>query len=82
VIYLNKYNLTTTTALRQQIFTQPLDEDYSQDMDWIRFTVYSLVREYESDNFKRSHSEEWYKAHVRHFLDTVFNNESEIEVLR
>jgi hypothetical protein len=81
--YLNKYNLTTTAALRQQIFTLvPLNENYYQDMDWIRFTVYSFVREYESNNFKRPHNEEWYKAHVWHFLDTVFNSESEIEVLR
>ena len=81
--YFNKYNLTTTTALRQKIFApEQLDEEYSQDMDWIRFTVYSFVREYESESFKRSHSEEWYKAHVWHFLDTVFNNVNEIEVLR
>ncbi|KAI7901736.1 uncharacterized protein BX663DRAFT_456665 [Cokeromyces recurvatus] len=81
--YFNKYNLTITTALRQKIFTpEQLDENYSQDMDWIRFTVYSFVREYESESFKRPHSEEWYKAHVWHFLDTVFNNVSEIEILR
>ncbi|GAN01509.1 hypothetical protein MAM1_0008d00942 [Mucor ambiguus] len=81
--YFNTYNLTTTTALRQKIFAQEqLDEEYSEDMDWIRFTVYSFVREYEAESFKRSHSEEWYKAHVWHFLDTVFNNLSEIEVLR
>ncbi|CAO3702545.1 unnamed protein product [Rhizopus stolonifer] len=81
--YLNKYNVTTTTALRQKLFTsEPLDEDYFQDMDWIRFTVYSLVREYESKSFQQSHSEEWYKAHVWHFLDTIFASVSEIEVLR
>lgn len=81
--YFNEYNLTTTTALRQKIFTpEQLDEKYSQDMDLIWFTAYSFVREYESKSFKRSHSEEWYKARGWHFLDTVFDNVSEIEVLR
>lgn len=73
----------TTTALRQKISTpEQLDEEYSQDMDCIRFTIYSFVREYESESFKRSHGEERYKTHVWHFLETVFNNVSEVEVLR
>ncbi|KAI8050735.1 hypothetical protein BDF21DRAFT_482448 [Thamnidium elegans] len=90
--YFNKYNLTTTTALRQKIFTsEQLDEEYPQgyivciyhqDMGWIRLTVYSFIREYESESFKRSHSEEWYKAHMWHFLNTVSNNVNEMEILR
>jgi hypothetical protein len=56
-----------------------LDQEFYEDMAWIRHSVYSLMMgEYESESFKRSLSEEWYKAHVWHFLDTV----SEIEVLR
>lgn len=81
--YLNKYNVTTTTALRQKLFAQePLDEEYFEDMGYIKFTVYPLVKEYESQSCKRSHSEEWYKAYVWHFLDTVLANVNEIEVLR
>lgn len=81
--YLNQYNLTTTAALRQKIFSvEPLDPEYSQDINWIKYSVYSFVREYDSGNLKRAHSEEWYKAHVWHFLDTIFDNEPEIEVLR
>ncbi|KAG2233791.1 hypothetical protein INT48_005944 [Thamnidium elegans] len=51
-------------------------------MGWVRLTVYSFIREYESESFKRSHSEEWYKAHMWHFLNTVSNNVNEMEILR
>lgn len=81
--YLNEYDLSSTSALRQKVFTQaPSDELYSHDMDWIRFIMYSFVREYECGSLKRSHSEEWYKTHVWHFIDPVFDHVWEIEVLR
>ncbi|KAF1802701.1 hypothetical protein V8B55DRAFT_1482346 [Mucor lusitanicus] len=81
--HLNSYNLATTAALRQKIFaSEEFDPEHAQDMDWICFTIYASVREYESGSFKRLHSEEWYKAHVWHFLDTVFDSMNEIEVLR
>lgn len=57
---------------------EQLDEEYAKDMDWIKFTACSLVREYETGSFRRSHSEEWYKAHVWHFLDTVFDSVDEL----
>lgn len=84
-ISMSTVSLPELLYVRRRYYTRgiQLDGEYSQDMDWIRFTAYSFVRECESESFKRSHSEEWCKkAHVWHFIDTVFSNVSEIEILR
>jgi hypothetical protein len=77
--YINSFNKTNAKELRQQIFSaQAFDQDYdhstSHDFDWVRCTVYQLLREYEAGTLKKHHSEEWYMAHVWNFIDTVFND--------
>ncbi|KAI8877374.1 hypothetical protein K501DRAFT_278513 [Backusella circina FSU 941] len=50
------------------------DHNTSHDCDWMRITIYQLLREYEAGTLKKHHSEEWYMAHVWNFIDTVFND--------
>ncbi|KAG1135866.1 hypothetical protein G6F37_012478 [Rhizopus arrhizus] len=85
--YINSFNKNSIQELRRQIFqSQEFDQEYSHkdshDYDWDRFTIYSLLREYEAGSLKKEHGEAWYMAHVWHFIDTVFNGEDEITVLR
>lgn len=85
--YINSFNKNSIQELRSQIFKpQEFDQAYnhedSHDYDWVRFTVYALLREYESGSLKEEHSEAWYMAHAWHFVDTVFNGEDEITVMR
>jgi hypothetical protein len=59
--HMNHFNLTSENQLRTALnnnhtFYNHLDKD----IDWINHTIYSLVREYESGNMKRTHSETWY----------------------
>ncbi|KAI8875213.1 hypothetical protein K501DRAFT_171311 [Backusella circina FSU 941] len=84
--YINSFNKNSIQELRSQIFQlQEFDQEYSHkdsyDYDWVRSTIYALLREYGSDSLKEEHSEAWYMAHVWHFIDTVFSSEGEIAVL-
>lgn len=84
--YLNQYNKTTTSDIRKEVFKQmEMDENFNPkehfDYDWIRNTCYNLLMEFEAGSLQTSHNEEWYKAHVWNFNDTVFNH-SNIEVAR
>ncbi|KAI7906275.1 uncharacterized protein BX663DRAFT_540089 [Cokeromyces recurvatus] len=85
--YINSFNKNIIQELRSQIFqSQEFDQEYSHkdshDYDWVRFTICALLREYGSGSLEEEHSEAWYMAHVWHFIDTVFNGEDKITVLR
>ncbi|KAG0899585.1 hypothetical protein G6F33_013194 [Rhizopus arrhizus] len=85
--YINSFNKNSIQELRRQIVqSQEFDQEYSHkdshDYDWVRFTIYSLLREYEAGSLNKEHREAWYMAHVWHSIDTVFNGEDEITVLR
>ncbi|KAI8973172.1 hypothetical protein BDF20DRAFT_989197 [Mycotypha africana] len=54
----------------------------SHDLDWVQFTIYALLRECESGSLEKDHSEACYIAHVWHFVDTVFNGEDKITILK
>lgn len=84
--YLNQFNKTTTGSIRQEIFkNMEMDKNFDPkqhfDYDWIRNTCYNLLMEFEAGSLKIPHNEEWFKAHVWNFNDTVFNH-SNIEVAR
>ncbi|KAI9327878.1 hypothetical protein BD770DRAFT_334338 [Pilaira anomala] len=84
---LNSFNKTTTTAIRREIFkTQDFDKNYSfelsSDFDWIRHSIYTLLRLYESDKLKNAHTESWYLSHVWQFIDSSFDSIENIDVLR
>jgi hypothetical protein len=85
--YLNNFNRTTAADLRHEIFKSRdfdgnYDRELSNDFDWIRYSVYSLLREYESNKLNKSHKEVWYMSHVWQFINTVFDGEENIDVLR
>jgi hypothetical protein len=76
ITYLNSFNLQTESATRKQIFTpahfdEAYDKNTSNDFDWIRCTVYNLLREYESNNLSVLHSEQWCLSHIWQFIDTA-----------
>lgn len=85
--YLNSFNKTTATDIRREIFkSQEFDKNYSHelssDFDWIRHSIYTLLRLYESDKLKKAHRESWYLSHVWQFIDSAFDNIKNIDVLR
>ncbi|KAI8968192.1 hypothetical protein BDF20DRAFT_827803, partial [Mycotypha africana] len=84
--YLNSFNKTAAADIRREIFTsQEFDKNYSHDLssdfDWIRHSVYTLLRLYESDKLKKPHRESWYLSHVWQFISSVFDNIENIDVL-
>ncbi|KAG1379485.1 hypothetical protein G6F61_004902 [Rhizopus arrhizus] len=84
--YLNSFNKTTATDIRREIFkSQDFDKNYSHelssDFDWIRHSIYTLLRLYESDKLKKAHRESWYLSHVWQFIDSAFDNIKNIDVL-
>lgn len=60
--YLNTFNKGSSTCLRQEIlkqqeFYQGYSRELSGDFDWIRHSVYTLLRLYESNKLKKAHKE-------------------------
>lgn len=84
--YLNSFNKTTATDIRREVFkSQNFDNDYnrelSSDFDWMRHSIYTLLRLYESEKLKKAHKESWYLSHVWQFIDSAFDNIENIDVL-
>lgn len=72
-------NKTTTDDIRREIFKkQNFDVNYSSDLsedfDWIRHSVYTMLRLYESDKLKKAHRESRYPSQVWNFIDSAFDN--------
>lgn len=62
---MDKYNLKTAADIRSALKKNHTFEDNpDKDIDWINYTVYGLLREYESGNMKKHHSEIWYQTHI------------------
>jgi hypothetical protein len=85
--YINSFSENDCGKLRQKVDTSwPWQADYdlskNGDYDWVRNTVYGLVREYEADNFSHDHLEGWYSVHVWRLFDTVFDILENVDVSR
>ncbi|RUP52108.1 hypothetical protein BC936DRAFT_141103 [Jimgerdemannia flammicorona] len=85
--YLDSFRMRTTTDLRRLVFRQEaMDENFDRhkdfDRDWIRNTVYNLLREYEADSLTKKHLELWLLIHVWSFIDKAFEDISGIEAVR
>lgn len=81
------FNCDTIPEVRKQLLlVEEWEENYSieefHDLDWIKFTVYSFVRLYESNNPKRMQNEVWYNANVWTIIDNAFDNIEEIKAIR
>jgi len=61
---------------------QNFDRHKDFDRDWIRNTVYNLLREYEADSLTKKHLELWLLIHVWSFIDKAFEDISGIEAVR
>ncbi|KAI8051802.1 hypothetical protein BDF21DRAFT_498321 [Thamnidium elegans] len=70
VKHMDKYNLKTAANIRSVLkknhtFEDNPDKDNpDKDIDWISYIVYGLLREYESGNMKKHHSEIWYQTYL------------------
>ncbi|KAG9287625.1 hypothetical protein G9A89_023975 [Geosiphon pyriformis] len=87
LLYLDSFRTRTTADLRRLVFRQEaMDQNFDRhedfDRDWIRNTVYNLLREYEADSLTKEHLELWLLIHVWSFIDKAFENISGIEAVR
>lgn len=63
--HMNHFNLISANQIRTALNNNHTFYNHSdKDIDWINPTIYSLVREYESGNMKRTHSEMWFQTHM------------------
>lgn len=51
------------------------------DLDWIKHTIHSYVRLYESGELNTVQKEQWYNKHIWLPIDTVFNDISSIQIV-
>lgn len=85
--FLNTFNLTNSVDLRRLLLVvNDWETDYNIDMhhdlDWIKYTIYSFVRLYESEALKCKHEESWYNSRVWSLIDTIFDDIKTLQVLR
>ncbi|EPB83448.1 hypothetical protein HMPREF1544_09776 [Mucor circinelloides 1006PhL] len=52
------------------------------DFDWVKHTIFSLVKLYESGNLKKIQKEVWYNGHVWSLIGTIFNDIEALYVIR
>ncbi|RUP43198.1 hypothetical protein BC936DRAFT_137490, partial [Jimgerdemannia flammicorona] len=87
LLYLDSFRMGTTADLRRLVFRQEaMDQNFDRhkdfDRDWIRNTVYNLLREYEADSLTKKHLELWLLIHVGSFIDKAFEDISGIVAVR
>ncbi|KAI7899290.1 uncharacterized protein BX663DRAFT_564104 [Cokeromyces recurvatus] len=85
--YINAFNLTNTQNLRDELLkAQDWKSNYSinkdYDLDWVKHTIYSFVRLYESGNLKTVHKEAWCNTRVWSLIDTIFDDFESLQVVR
>ncbi|KAL7310038.1 hypothetical protein PS15m_010846 [Mucor circinelloides] len=74
--YINSFNCDSAKELRTQLLK------VQDDFDWVKHTIFSFVRLYESGNIKRTQKEAWYNSHVWSLIDTIFNDIEVLHVIR
>ncbi|ORE12191.1 hypothetical protein BCV71DRAFT_283612, partial [Rhizopus microsporus] len=85
--YINGFNCDSTKDLRTQLLkVQDWEHDYDPkkyyDFDWVKHTIFSFVRLYESGNLKKIQKEAWYNSHVWSLIDTIFDDIKTLQVIR
>ncbi|KAI8367028.1 hypothetical protein EDC96DRAFT_544064 [Choanephora cucurbitarum] len=58
------------------------DREKHFDLDWIKHSVYTLVREHENGSLKKDHLENWYNIHLWFMIDHIFGNLEGLEIIR
>ncbi|KAI7904176.1 uncharacterized protein BX663DRAFT_432103, partial [Cokeromyces recurvatus] len=54
---------------------------FDPEEDWVIYTVYSLLREYESGNLDCKHKEAWYQSHSWSMIETCFDTVKGLEAV-
>ncbi|KAI8991880.1 hypothetical protein BDF20DRAFT_846936 [Mycotypha africana] len=85
--YINSFNCDSTEDLRAQLLkVQDWENNYNpkehHDFDWVKHTIFSFVRLYESGNLKRIQKEAWYNSRVWSLIDTIFDDIETLHVIR
>ncbi|CAI2165885.1 18039_t:CDS:10 [Funneliformis geosporum] len=85
--YLNSFRKYNTQDLRKlvletQSWDMPFNRDTHFDFDWIRNSIYNLLREYEAKNLEKGHLELWYLIHIWCFIDRCFESIDGVEAVR
>ncbi|KAG1124327.1 hypothetical protein G6F42_009721 [Rhizopus arrhizus] len=85
--YLNKLNCQNSSEVRDVLNeTQEWEKSYNRsksfDLDWIKHSIYTLLREYEDGSFEVDHNEQWYNVHIWGLIDRCFGNVKGVEVVR
>ncbi|KAG1145006.1 hypothetical protein G6F37_012212 [Rhizopus arrhizus] len=67
--YLNKFSCQNASEVRDalnetQEWEKSYDRSKSFDLDWIKHSIYTLLREYEDGSFEFDHNELWYNVHI------------------
>ena len=57
------------------------DVNNHHDLDWIKHTIHSYIRLYESGELNTVQKEQWYNKHVWLPIDTVFNDINSIQIV-
>jgi len=87
LIYLGSYRASTISDLRilvskSEPWHSPYDRQRDFDRDWIKSTVYNLLRKYEANSLEKDHLEMWFIVHIWSFVDRAFENIEGVEVVR
>ncbi|CAJ0641965.1 12991_t:CDS:2 [Entrophospora sp. SA101] len=65
-----------------EAFNENFERSRHFDHDWIKNAAYNLLREYENESFAKNHLEAWYTIHLWSFIDKVFEDLNEVEIIR
>ncbi|KAI8137847.1 hypothetical protein BJV82DRAFT_524451 [Fennellomyces sp. T-0311] len=85
--YMNGLNSDSFSSLRSKLYERhawQVDYDHAahSDFDWVHSTMLNMVRLLQSKNLAYNHLESWYNAHVWRFVDTVFDDNDDVTVVR
>lgn len=85
--YIENFNCDNLKDLRMHLANtqdwekEEHDVNNHHDLDWIKHTIHSYIRLYESGELNTVQKEQWYNKHVWLPIDTVFNDISSIQIV-
>jgi hypothetical protein len=57
-----------------QEWEKPYTRSKSFDLDWIKHSICTLLREYEDGSFEFDHNEQWYNVHIWGLIDLFWEH--------
>lgn len=86
--YINNFNCNNVKDLRSELLKpHQWENEYNinthHDLDWVKHTIHSFVRLYESGNLKIVHKESWYNARMWSLIDiTIFDDVGSLQAVQ